>query len=126
MSRLARYNKVLYVEPVPYFRPALRRLVTGAIKPRDVCGPRLSRVQDGLFVYRPNPLLPISGKAPLSTITSALRKHLLESALEELGMREPILWLYRPEMYYLIGQFCEKLSVYHVVDEYSAYQGVTP
>jgi glycosyltransferase involved in cell wall biosynthesis len=41
-----------------------------------------------------------------------------------LGLKEPILWLYRPEMHPLIGQFGEKLSVYHVVDEYTAYQGV--
>ncbi|MDO8688772.1 MAG: glycosyltransferase, partial [Dehalococcoidia bacterium] len=72
----------------------------------------------------PHLLLPICGKAPMSTLTGALRRRLLRRTMEQLGLRDPILWLYRPEMSHLIGQFGEKLTVYHVVDEYTSYRGV--
>jgi len=37
----------------------------------------------------------------------------------------PILWLVRPYFADVIGQYGEKLLVYHVTDEYSAYASVT-
>jgi glycosyltransferase involved in cell wall biosynthesis len=40
-------------------------------------------------------------------------------------MEQPIIWLSQPKMGSLIGQFHERLTIYHVVDEYTAYHGVT-
>ncbi|MDP2725947.1 MAG: hypothetical protein Q8P59_00245, partial [Dehalococcoidia bacterium] len=124
MSRLARQNRVLYVEPIAHLRPTLRRLRKGQLGPHELLRRPWERVQDELFVYHPHPLVPICGRAPLSSLTSAWRHHLLKRAMEKLGLRDPVLWLYRPEMHYLVGQFGEKLCVYHVVDEYAGYQGV--
>lgn len=124
MSRLASHNKVLYVEPIPYLRPTLQRLKEGGISAADILRPSLEWMQDGLFVYHPPVFLPISGKQPLSRLTGALRRRLLKSTMKKLGMKKPVLWLYRPEMNELVGQFGEKMSIYHVVDEYRAYQGV--
>jgi glycosyltransferase involved in cell wall biosynthesis len=50
---------------------------------------------------------------------------MLLKSMKRLEMTHPIIWLSRPEMGDLIGQFRERLVVYHVVDEYTAYQGVT-
>ena len=124
MSRLARHNRVLYVEPIPCLRPTLRRFLDRQVGPRELARRPWRHVQDGLFVYSPHLLLPICGKAPMSALTGALRRRLLRRTMEELGLRDPILWLYRPEMSHLIGQFGEKLTVYHVVDEYTSYRGV--
>ncbi len=40
--------------------------------------------------------------------------------LRHLGFENPILWLYNPEQGELIGQFHEKISVYHCIDEWTA------
>ncbi len=126
MFRLARHNRVLYVEPIPNLRPTARRLVRGQVRPVDLLRPRCNRLEGGLFIYQPHPLLPMSGRPPLGLITAELRRRLLTRTLRKLSMREPVLWLYRPEMHRLIGQFGESLCVYHVVDEYTGYVGVTP
>jgi glycosyltransferase involved in cell wall biosynthesis len=44
--------------------------------------------------------------------------------MAKLGMHHPILWLYQPEQVRTIGRYGEKLVVYHVVDEYTAYAGI--
>ncbi|MBL7199910.1 MAG: glycosyltransferase [Anaerolineae bacterium] len=40
--------------------------------------------------------------------------------VSKLGFSSPILWLYNPEQGQLIGQFGERLSVYHCIDEFAA------
>jgi glycosyltransferase involved in cell wall biosynthesis len=40
--------------------------------------------------------------------------------LHKLAFTSPILWLYNPEQGALIGQFRERLSVYHCIDEFTA------
>jgi len=39
-----------------------------------------------------------------------------------LGMRQPILWLCRPWQADVVGRYGERLLLYHVVDEYAAYE----
>lgn len=40
--------------------------------------------------------------------------------LKRLGFETPILWIYNPEQGALIGQFGERLGVYHCIDEFTA------
>lgn len=125
MSRFARQNRVLYVEPPPYLRPVVRQLLQDRKPWRMLRRPFLSQVQDGLYVYHSPVFAPISGRWPLSAMTRLIRRALLLRTMRRLGMERPIIWLSRPEMGSLIGQFRERLTIYHVVDEYTAYQGVT-
>jgi glycosyltransferase involved in cell wall biosynthesis len=122
MSLLAESNRVLYVEPRPYLREVLKRPLKSASRPR------LRRVGQGdlapgtgLFVYRPPRYAPISGRAPLSSVTGWLREDSLRQTLRRLQMRAPILWLYRPDMADLPGRCGEHLVIYHIVDEYVGY-----
>jgi len=126
MSILARRNRVLYVEPELHFRPAVRKIVGGEVKLSSLRRGRASWLKDELHVYHPPAFAPISGHAVLGPLTRALRFGLLRQTLRQLGMSKPILWLFHPSMVELVGQFGEKLVVYHVVDEYSAYAGHTP
>jgi glycosyltransferase involved in cell wall biosynthesis len=66
--------------------------------------------------------MPVSGRFPLDKITWRVWKFRLRSAMHKLGFKKPIIWLSKPEMSHFIGSFDEKLIVYHVVDEYSAYE----
>ena len=121
MSRLARRNRVLFVEPRPYLRQALGLRPGGTAQPPSD-RQRLRHVGEGLYVYRPPRWAPLIGRQPLKALSDALRRRSLSRAMARLGMREPILWLFRPEQADVIGRYSERLLLYHAVDEYAAYE----
>jgi len=127
MSRLARANRVLWVEPWPNLWPTLRRLRKEPLLQSltSLRGPRLLQVDANLHVYRPAAWAPRSSSQPLRAGTQAVYMALLRRVLRRLGFRSPILWLFLPDMEIFLGRFDEKLSIYHVVDEYSGYSGVS-
>jgi len=125
MSILAERNRVMYVEPRTYLRQTVDMLRAGQLRWRDLGGERVTEVRPNLYVYHNLPYAPISGRFPLKQIGQAVRQSSLERQMRRLGFDAPILWLCRPEMSDLVGQFGEKLLLYHVVDEYSAYEGVS-
>jgi len=121
MSRLARRNRVLFVEPRPYLRQVLGIRPEGTAKPHHK--PRqLRHIGQGLYVYQPPRWAPIIGRRPLKTLADTLQDRALLPAMARLGMRQPILWLFRPEQADVIGRYSERLLLYHVVDEYAAYE----
>lgn len=119
MSRLARCNTVLWVEP--------RRSLQGTLRARwDGLrwAPGVEHVGEGLHVFHNPATLPASGPLGLARLTSILHRTLVRRAMNRLGMDRPILWLYNPELAAIIGRYGERLVVYHVVDEYAAYGGI--
>jgi len=126
MTRLARANRVLYVEPWVYMRPTLCRLSSGQIGVSDmVRGGHLHQAFENLYVYQPPLWAPRAGHFPLSVITQAIYVRLLLGVLRRLRFHTPILWLFLPDMEVFIGHFDEELVIYHIVDEYSGYTGVS-
>lgn len=125
MTRLARANRVLYVEPWAYLRPTLRRLRSGQIRLTGLQGPRLSQISTNLYVYRPPLWAPRADRFPLSVITQAVYMSFLQRVLKRLRFQGPILWLFLPDMEIFVGHFDEKLVIYHIVDEYVGYSGVS-
>jgi glycosyltransferase involved in cell wall biosynthesis len=115
MTRLARRNKVLFIEPTPYLRPVVQQ------GPRALLHSTFYSPMPNLWVYRSPNRYPISGKSPLSNLTFALRKRHLRRILARLNMANPILWIFRYDLGEMIGQLDEKLLIYHAVDEYAAY-----
>ncbi len=117
MSRLARQNRVVYMEPRPYLRAVLRQ-------PRQLWqqGPRWQEALPNLYIYRPLPWAPVSGQTPLRQLFAGWRRLDLARHLRRLGPERPILWLVSPDQGDMIGQWNEKLIVYHVVDDYTAYE----
>jgi glycosyltransferase involved in cell wall biosynthesis len=77
--------------------------------------------QDNLWIVSLPPLLP--GRyysATVNRINQWLTARCSQRYLHKLGFTSPILWLYNPELGSLIGQFGERLSVYHCIDEFTA------
>jgi len=129
MTRLARRNTVLYVEPRLYHTDVLRYLRTGRLKLADLRQPlawryseRSSSAAHGLWIYHDPYYAPVAGRFTGGWLTAALRRRAMARTLRQIGAPvPPILWLVRPYYADVIGQYGEKLLVYHVTDEPSAY-----
>jgi len=125
MTRLARANRILYVEPWAYLRPTLRRLRAGQIRLADIRRPRLEQLSTNLWLYRPPLWAPRAERFPLNVSARAIQMGLLRRAIQRLGFKSPILWLFQPDMGVYVRQFGEKLIIYHIVDEYAGYTGIS-
>mgnify|MGYP001072430147 CR=1 FL=1 len=77
-------------------------------------------ITENVWAVSPPPLLP--GRYYATTINRINQwfvRHGVRRYLKKLRFEEPILWLYKPEQSALIGQFGERLSIYHCIDEFS-------
>jgi glycosyltransferase involved in cell wall biosynthesis len=123
MSRLARENRVLFVESLGLRQPQLagrdlariaRRLRRGLAPPRAV---------DGLHVLSPL-VLPLHRHAAVRSLNRRLLRAQVRRAARALGMKRPILWAYVPQAEALIEALDPGLEVYHCVDDIAAQAGV--
>jgi glycosyltransferase involved in cell wall biosynthesis len=123
MSRLARENRVLFVESLGLRRPQLagrdlariwRRLRRGLGPPREV---------DGLYVLSPL-VLPLHGSRVARALNARLLPALVRRAARRLGMRRPILWGYVPQAELLVEALDPSLVVYHCVDDIAAQERI--
>jgi glycosyltransferase involved in cell wall biosynthesis len=123
MSRLARQNRVLFVESLGLRRPQLagrdvariaRRLRRGVAPPRAV---------DGLHVLSPL-VLPLHSSGAVRALNGRILRALVRRAARRLGMSRPILWAYVPQAEGLIEVLDPELVVYHCVDDIAAQAGI--
>jgi len=122
-SRLARQNTILYVEPRVYSLAALRR---GKVDRRDLWSPRLRHEAHGLWLYRHPVWAPRTRRPGLRRLTKRLRWLALRRAMARLGLRHPITWVFQPRQAEMVGTLGERLVVYHIVDEYTAFRYLSP
>jgi len=120
MSRLARKNRVLFVESLGLRRPQLagrdlariaRRLRRGLAPPRAV---------DGLHVVSPL-VIPLHRHAAVRALNARLLPLLVRRAARRIGMSKPILWAYVPQAEALIDALQPSLVIYHCVDDIAAH-----
>ena len=123
MSRLARRNRVLFVESLGLRRPQLagrdlrriaRRLRRGLAPPRQL---------DGVHVLSPL-VLPFHGRASARALNARLLPALVGRAARRLGMSSPLLWGYVPQAEALLDALAPSSVVYHCVDDIAAQKGV--
>ena len=118
MSRLARENRVLYVEyqadwldPARY--PQLRR--AAGWHPG-----RMRRLDERLWVLTPP--LGMPGASFSKRINAWNQRRLgraIQARLRELGFRDILLWAYPPFSAPLIGTLGERLSLYHCIEAFA-------
>ena len=114
MSRFADHNDVWYVEPATN----LRKLFSGRTKRRS----RLfSRDASGVSVFHSPWWLPVTGRAPFKDISIRIFLAVLSFVARTGAKHRPIVWFSRPNMVDYLGKIHTKLTIYHVVDEYSGY-----
>lgn len=128
MSRFAKRNKVLYVERSFSLKKMLRNLnpfkigVSRCFK--QFVKPSIVEKLENLYIYSPPIYTPIIGRFNLDKFCWYLWKRLLRNTLKTLGIEKPIIWLSHPSMAHLVGDFDPVMTIYHVVDEYSAYDNI--
>ncbi len=127
LSRLARRAPVLYVEPRPYLREAAkhRRLLWPHMSQPLVTSPDLHVLKLPVWAAR-------SGRAILKTVSDALAARLLRGGLHRAlqaypkerypDLPKPILWLTAPDQVDILRLVDARIVVYHVVDDYTAYE----
>jgi glycosyltransferase involved in cell wall biosynthesis len=123
MARLARDNRVLFVESLGLRQPQLagrdlrriaRRLRRGVAPPRE---------RGGLHVLSPL-VIPLHRSRLVRALNARLLPALVRRAARRLGMRAPILWAYVPQAEVLIDALQPSLIVYHCVDDIAAHERI--
>ncbi|HEX3692051.1 MAG TPA: glycosyltransferase [Solirubrobacteraceae bacterium] len=123
MSRLARENRVLFVESLGLRRPQLAGRDLRRILRRVRTGLRGPRVADGLHVLSPL-VLPLHSNRVARSINARLLPALVARAARRLSLSKPILWAYVPQAEALLDALDPELVVYHCVDDVAAQPGI--
>jgi glycosyltransferase involved in cell wall biosynthesis len=127
MSRFAKKNKVLYVEPRYKLKRTRAKWRKGELKLKnfftDLYRNRITPINTNLLIYHSPLFAPISNRFPLSKLTEYFWKTILKRTVFKMGFHNSIVWVSRPSMINLLGELNEKMVIYHVVDEYQAYSG---
>ena len=123
MSRLARRNRVLFVESLGLRRPTvaardlrrmLRRLASGLRGPR----------RDGAVDVLSPLVIPAHGNRLARAINARLLPRLVKRATARLGFERDILWAYVPQAELLLETLRPRVVIYHCVDDIAAQRGV--
>jgi glycosyltransferase involved in cell wall biosynthesis len=120
MSRLARENRVLFIESLGLRRPQLAGRDVRRILRRLRRGLMPARAVDGLHVLSPL-VLPFHGNRIVRAINARLLPILVKRAAGQLRLEHPILWAYVPQAELLAEVLEPSLVIYHCVDDISAH-----
>jgi glycosyltransferase involved in cell wall biosynthesis len=124
MRLMARDNRVLWVNSIGYRAPQasardLRRAiqkVTAALEP-------IKEVEKNIFVLNPL-VIPLHGIPWMRVVNRELLRLQVMRAMNKLGMKRPINWVFNPAAGVIAGALGEETLVYYCVDEYTAFSGV--
>jgi hypothetical protein len=110
MSRLARENRVLFVESLGLRQPQLAGKDVKRILRRLRRGVAPPRTADGLHVLSPL-VVPLHRFAVVRALNRRLLPFLVRRAARRLGLRTPILWAYVPQAEALLDALDPSLVV---------------
>ncbi len=124
MRLLSKNNRVLWVNSIGYRPPKLARYDAGrAFRKLTAMLSRIHEPEPNIFVLNPF-VIPTQGP-----IARAVNKQILtlqiRSAMRKLGFYRPINWIFNPAAGVVARAFQEDLLIYHCVDEYTAFDGVS-
>ncbi|MGO9319789.1 MAG: glycosyltransferase [Solirubrobacteraceae bacterium] len=120
MARLARENRVLFIESLGLRQPQLAGRDLARIARRLRRGLAPPRAANGLHVLSPL-VLPFHRSRLARALNARLLPALVRRAARRLGLSAPILWAYVPQAEVLIDALQPSLVVYHCVDDIAAH-----
>lgn len=122
-ARLARDNRVLFIESVGLRRPTASAKDVGRIrqKLRRCCeGPRA--VDDHLWILTPL-AIPLHDQRWARAFNAWFLSYQVRRAARRLGFRETLLWMFLPSAAGVAGRVGERLLVYYNVDDFAQFTG---
>jgi len=124
MRLLAKTNRVLWVNSLGMRRPTasgrdLRRIGAKLRESFDGC----REVEPNLFVANPL-VLPLPGVGLVDELNARVLAAWLRRLCRRHGLERPLLWCFPPHVGRFVGRLNERMTIYHCVDEYSAFSGV--
>ena len=124
MSRLARGNRVLWIDSIGCRRPRAtasdaRRIVQKLAAFGRGCRP----VAENVWALSP-PALPFHASPAAQRANRLLLASRIRLAMRRLGMHDVLSWSFVPSSAVVAGALRERLLIYHCVDEYSEFTGV--
>lgn len=126
MSRFARHNKVLFVEWRTSPLQTLRRWRRGDIRLQELWRAPVEQVAPNLFVFRYPLWAPMTERLQVHRLSRLVWRLALQRALRQVGIARPIVWLSLPSTIQALAEIPRvRLLVYHVIDEYSADNGLS-
>ncbi len=123
MRRLARHNRVLWVNSIGNRNPepSLHDLKRVTRKLRQFAS-GFRQVEDRIFVLSPL-VIPFHGSAIARRINQSILTWHVRLISARLGFAHPITWTFLPTSADIVGRLGESLIVYQCVDEYSEFSG---
>lgn len=122
MSRFARRNRVLFVEPTFSLarRPEPHRHGVATNHPLRV---RVERREAGLWLAKPPRGLPRWSDPRIERLTYARFGRLIARTCRRLGLEDPIVWVYHQSWYHGLERIPRSKLVFDLVDDLAAYGG---
>jgi glycosyltransferase involved in cell wall biosynthesis len=124
MRRLARHNRVLWVNSIGMRNPTISGSdAARAWRKLDAFfRRRLREAAPNLQVLSPI-VWPFHGSIMGDAVNKRLLAHQVRWAMRSLGMRDPVLWTFLPNGEMLSGLLGERLLVYHITDDFTQFSG---
>jgi glycosyltransferase involved in cell wall biosynthesis len=123
MVRLARRNRVLFVESLGLRRPQLAGRDLRRMWRRLRAGLKPAQLHDGVHVLSPL-VIPFHRSRAARAANARILPWLVGRQARKLGMHDPVLWAYAPQSELLIETLKPSLVLYHCVDDLAAQKGV--
>lgn len=123
MSRLAKQNRILWINSIGMRTPTISRKDISKIGTKlKSFLQSLRQVQDNLYVMTPL-VIPFHGNAAAGAVNRLLLLMQVRYYQKKLSFSCPILWSFLPNVDKVFGAFGEKLTIYYITDDFTQFTG---
>ena len=125
MRLLARDNRILWVNSIGSRTPTVSRQDLGrALRKLRAFSLRVANPEPNIFVLSPL-ALPFYGSRLARWLNAVALRFQVRRALRRLGFHQVVNWTFNPPAAVVAGKLGESALIYHCVDEYTAFTGVS-
>lgn len=122
--RLARDNKVLYVNSIGLRKPTVSKAdFLRVIDKLKRCFKGVQRINRNLYVFTPI-VVPFHGIGWVNAFNKFLLTTCIRYYQLKLGLRKPYIFTFLPNTVNILGRFGEKKVIYYCADQVSSFKGV--
>ena len=123
LTRLARHNRILYVESLGVRRPQVATRDLTRMARRVVRSARPLRSADGVHVLSPL-VVPLHDRGWARDVNARLLPRLARAAVRRLALRDIVLWAFMPQAEMLLDAVAPAQVLYYVDDDHAAKKGI--